>query len=122
MNRPDAARWSSVAESLATHAERTPNRVALTDGATGEVITYGAWNTRVDRTARWLQRLGIVKGHRVAVLMRRRLDVLDLFFACGKLGAIAQMLNVRLTQGELATLLNRTPPSLLITGEESIVR
>jgi fatty-acyl-CoA synthase len=103
---------------LAVRARKTPNRIALTDAATGENVTYRAWNARVNQTARWLRGLGIAKGDRVAVLARGRLGVLDLFFACGKLGAIAQMLNVRLTASELATLLGRAPPRLLVFDEE----
>ena len=42
------------------------------------------------------------KGDRVAILAHNCVEFLDVWFACGKLGAILQALNWRLTAGELA--------------------
>lgn len=102
---------------LAHHARVAPDRIALTDAATGDDVSYGAWNDRVNRTARLLARRGVTRGDRVAVLARRRVDALDVWLACGKMGAVAQMLNVRLTASELAEQLAPSP-KLLVHGDE----
>jgi fatty-acyl-CoA synthase len=50
----------------------------------------------------------------VAVLALNRVEYLDIWFACGKLGAILQNLNWRLAVPELAALLDDAAPAVLI--------
>lgn len=102
---------------LAHHARVSPGHIALTDAATGEDISYASWNERVNRTANLLARRGVTRGDRVAVLARRRVDALDVWLACGKMGAVAQMLNVRLTISELAAQLTPSP-RLVVHGDD----
>jgi fatty-acyl-CoA synthase len=97
----------------------TPDRVALRDASDGlRPITYRQWNESANQTAHWLHELGILPGDRVAVLAVNSIDYLDLWFACGKLGAILQTLNVRLTPRELAVLIQDGTPRLLVYGPE----
>lgn len=103
---------------LAARARLSPERVALVLAKDGTEITYRAWNQAANRTARWLQAQGVGKGDRVAVLSKNRVELLDLWFACGKLGAILQTLNHRLTVRELAQLLDPAP-SLLLYGDDT---
>ncbi len=103
---------------LAARARLSPDRVALVVAKTGAEITYRTWNESANRTARWLQGLGIGKGDRVAILSKNRVELLDLWFACGKLGAVLQTLNHRLTVRELAQLLDPAP-SVLLFGEDT---
>src|ERR1043165_7385553 len=66
-------------------------------GGGGE-LAYARWNADVDRTARFLgERLSVGRGDRVAALAMNCVELLDLWFACGKLGAVFQPLNWRLT-------------------------
>lgn len=102
---------------LAARARLSPQRVALVVANDGTEISYRQWNESANRTARWLQSLGVGKGSRVAVLGKNRLEILDLLFACGKLGAILQTLNHRLTAHELAQLLKPAPHVLLFAAE-----
>ena len=76
----------------------------MTTGA----ITYREWNAPANRTAHWLHALGIGEGDLVAVLAQNCVEYLDLWFACGKLGAIMQTLNWPLTAHELCGLLTDT--------------
>lgn len=99
---------------LRRRALLSPDRVALVEAKTGATTTYRAWNDRANQVARWLARQGIGRGDRVAVLAKNRAGYLDLLFACAKLGAVLQTLNVRLTAAELAGILGAAPPSLLI--------
>lgn len=109
-----------IGDWLARRATLTPNKVALIDAQRdGGAITYREWNQAANRTANFLrEHFGIHKGDLVAVLAMNCVEYLDVWFACGKLGAILQTLNWRLTAGELAGLLHKTTPNVLLYGPE----
>jgi fatty-acyl-CoA synthase len=97
----------------------SPNKVALIDTLhAGREITYREWNRAANRTARFLCALGVKKGDRVAVLSMNCVEYLDVWFACGKLGAILQNLNWRLTPAELSGLVADATPTVLIYGPD----
>jgi fatty-acyl-CoA synthase len=104
---------------LERRAQLSPERVALVDAVRGDRrVTWAEWNAVANRTAQLLRELGIVRGERVAVLAMNCTEVLDLLFACGKLGAILQPLNWRLGASELARALRDTEPALLVYGPD----
>src|SRR5262245_57660729 len=105
-----------VSDWLARRAALSPERVALVDTITRRKITYRDWNRSANRTARYLRELGVERGARVAVLAMNSVEVLDVWFACAKIGAIFQPLNWRLTGNELAALVKDGTPSVLIYG------
>jgi fatty-acyl-CoA synthase len=98
----------------------TPHKVALIDTLNAnQEITYLAWNCNANRTANFLRRqFGIQKGDRVAVLAMNSIDYLDIWFALGKLGAILQNLNWRLSARELIDLVVDADPKVLIYGDD----
>ncbi|MEK7787364.1 MAG: long-chain fatty acid--CoA ligase [Chloroflexota bacterium] len=104
-----------IGDWLARREMLTPNKVALIDMLNGaRPITYREWNRAANRTANFLrEHFGVKKGDRVAVLATNCVEYLDLWFACGKLGAILQTLNWRLTVGELAGLIADATPTVL---------
>jgi len=65
------------------------------------VITYRELHLRSNRTASWLQSLGIEKGDRVAVMLMNSLEFIEVFLACSRLGAIFVPINYRVTDREL---------------------
>lgn len=96
-----------------------PHNVALIDAQRDyRHITYSEWNRAANRTANWLRTLGIGQGQLVAVLSMNCVEYLDVWFACGKLGAIMQTLNWRLTGRELVALLQDATPRVLIYGPD----
>ncbi|MEI7644471.1 MAG: long-chain fatty acid--CoA ligase [Chloroflexales bacterium] len=104
---------------LCRRAQLTPDKIALIDAeADMATITYRAWDEAAGRTANLLRGLGVRRGDRVAVLALNCVAVLDVWFACGKLGAIMQPLNYRLTVAELAALLGDATPIALVYGPE----
>ena len=99
----------------------SPDKLAIIDaGKDPEFrLTYRQWNERVNRLANWLQNeVGVSKGDRVAILARDGVEHLDLFYACGKLGAIHTALNWRLHWRETASLLEQTTPKALIYSDD----
>src|SRR5262249_2775378 len=109
-----------IGDWLARRELLTPNKVALVDTLHGERhITYREWNRAANRTANFLREaLGVSRGDRVAILVYNCIEYLDLWFALGKLGAIGQLLNWRLTPPELAALLADAEPTLLVYSPE----
>ncbi len=107
-----------VPDWLDKRARLTPERVALEDALTGQLISYAAWNRRANRTANLLYALGVRRGERVAVCAMNCLEYLDVWMACGKLGAILQNLNWRLTTAELRGLLADALPVVLCHSGE----
>ncbi|OGO40128.1 MAG: long-chain fatty acid--CoA ligase [Chloroflexi bacterium RBG_16_56_8] len=109
-----------IGDWLARREMLTPNKIALVDTLRDHrKITYREWNRAANRTANFLRDgLGVNQGDRVAVLAMNCVEYLDVWFACGKLGAILQTLNWRLTPSELAGLLDDATPTVLIYGPD----
>ncbi|MBP7964085.1 MAG: long-chain fatty acid--CoA ligase [Caldilineaceae bacterium] len=81
-------------------------------------FTYAEMNRRAEAVAGWLHSRGIGHGDRVGVVALNGVEVLDIFFACGKLGAIFVPVNWRLHPAELADLVNQTTPAALFFSDE----
>jgi len=96
----------------AGHAARTPNKLALI--CKGERVTYAALDGRARQLAAGLRTLGVRPGDRVAVLMLNCVEVLEVLLACTHLGAIFVPINFRLSQDEIAFILDDATPELLI--------
>src|SRR6476661_8075310 len=110
-----------IGDWLARRDMLSPHKDALIDTLHDDrPITYREWNAAANQTANLLCDLGVGKGDRVAVLAMNCVEYLDLWFACGKLGAIMQTLNWRLTPHELSGLLADGTPSVLVYGPEFV--
>lgn len=108
-----------IGDWLGRRARLSPEALALRDATRdGWSMSYAQWNRATNRAANLLRTLGVAKGDRVAVLARNRVEFLDVWFACGKLGAILQPLNWRLTPAEIDQLLGDSTPRLLIYDGE----
>jgi fatty-acyl-CoA synthase len=83
-----------------------------------EKITYLELHRRANRTASWLQSVGIEKGDRVAVLLNNCPEILELYFACSRLGAIFVPINFRSAPPEIDYFLKDSRPRLFIFGSD----
>jgi fatty-acyl-CoA synthase len=92
----------NVFDWIAAHANQTPDKVAVADLYSGRTFTYQQMNIRIGRLTDYLDRVhGVGKGDRVTVLSYNSPEMLDMQFACTRLGAIFVPLNFRLTVSEL---------------------
>jgi len=95
-----------------------PDRIAVVDTATGERLSYRELNRRACALATWLlSEAGLKRGDRVACVSTNRLEYLDLFFACGKIGAILVPLNFRLPEGALTEMIRDCRPRMVVVEE-----
>ena len=85
-----------------------------------EKITYSQLHQRANRTACWLQSVGIEKGDRVAVLLNNCPEFLELYFACCRLGAIFVPINFRSAPPEIDYFLKNSRPRLFVFGSKYI--
>jgi fatty-acyl-CoA synthase len=110
--------WRSLTlgEQLAAQARRRPDRFAIHCG--DRSLTYGELDERTTRLARRLQARGVGSGDRVAVLMTNRVELVEVLFACCRLGAIGVPINFRLVPAEIAHILADCEPVVVITEEK----
>ena len=100
-------------------ARLDPAREAIIDVHSGRRINYGDLDQRVRRLANALVgELGLAKGERVAILSRNCIEYLEVFYACARVGLIAQPLNWRLGEPELARILADGDPAALVFSDE----
>ncbi len=107
-----------VTDWLDRRAKLSPERIALEDAASGHEVSYRDWNAAANQSANYLHALGVERGDRVAVYASNSLAYLDVWMACGKIGAILQNLNWRLTTTELQQLLEDAAPVALLYSDD----
>lgn len=108
----------AVFDWIAEHANRFPDKVATVDIHSGRWHSYAQMHERIARIAGHLRGLGIGRGDRVAMLSLNSSDMLDVIFACWRIGAIIAPLNFRLTAHELAFMLNDSGASVFFHDED----
>ncbi len=113
-----AAKSHYATDWLHKRAQLTPMRIGLEDAGTGQQLTFQEWNARANQSAHFLAALGVGKDDLVAVYACNCIEYLDLFFACGKLGAILHNLNWRLTALELQKIISAAAPKVLCYSSE----
>jgi len=101
-------------------AELTPNWLALMDDAVGDRrITFKEFNERASKVAGFLKySLNVSKGDVVAMISWARIEVLEVLFACMKIGAVFVPVNVRLSASEIIDLLKDMDVKVLVYEDE----
>ena len=102
-------------------ARLTPSREALIDVQSGRRVTFGELDERVRRLGNALVgELGLSKGDRVAILSKNCIEYMEIYYACARVGMIAQPINWRLGSEEMARILvNGAPAVVIASGEYS---
>src|ERR1051326_7564237 len=83
----------------------------------GETYTFADVESRSNRVARALQAAGFAKGDRLCVHLANRIELIDLYLACVKLGVIFVPINVLYRERELAHIMSDAEPRALITSD-----
>lgn len=97
-------------------ALRNGDRVAYIDDLGGTETTYRQLEERTNRLASALSAHGVQRGDRVALLLLNSPQMMELYLALAKLGAIAVPVNFRLHPSEVAYVLEDSGASLLFTS------
>lgn len=91
-----------------------PNAIAIVEQTTRDEYTYADLEKRSNSVARELLDRGVEQGDRVCGLFRNSIEFFDLLFGCCKIGAVAAPFNFRLSENELAYLIEDCDPSLFV--------
>jgi fatty-acyl-CoA synthase len=113
--REDGGELMDISAWIAYWARWTPEKTALR--FEGQSIGYRELEGAIARTAGTLRELGVGLGGRVAYLGPNCPELLELFFACARIGAIFVPLNARMPPAELRIFLGMSRPRLLIAEE-----
>ncbi len=85
---------------------------AVVDGT--QRLSYAELDERVDHLAHWLVARGIAPGDRIALLLTDGAPYLTAVLACGRIGAIAVLLNWRLAPGEISWIMGNAEPVMTL--------
>ena len=85
-------------------------REAVIDG--DQRLTYGDLDARVQSLAHWLRNKGIGPGDRIGLLLTDGTPYLTCLLACGRIGAIAVLLNWRLAPAEIGWICGNAEPAM----------
>ena len=100
---------------VTAHADRTPERTAVVDTATGEELTYEAFDRRASQVATvFSEKLGLEPGTRVAILAHNSVRYLETIYGCGKAETLYVALNWRLATPELEYVVSDADPDALV--------
>ena len=102
----------ALADYILAYAKSCPDRVAMSSEY-GD-INYGELGIRVRRLALALQRSGVQRGERVAVLTTPRADAYTLFLALNAIGAIWLGINPVYQYSEMRYVVDDASPVALV--------
>ena len=103
----------TIFEMVQDAARKHPNNVAYE--FQGKKTTYREFIARIELTAKSLLAMGIQKGDRVTVCMPNTPQGVDMFYACNRIGAIANMIHPLSAPGEIAFYLNFSHSKVILT-------
>ena len=107
----------NVGLAITRSARRYPTRTAVFEGERS--LDYRTLDERTNRLANLLlDRYGLQRGDRVALLVPNRLEVMEVLGGVAKAGGVYVGLNFRLTEDELRYILGNAEPSVVITETE----
>ena len=96
------------------HARYRPNHLAVVFG--DQRLSWPEFNRRINRLANALLSLGIRKGDKVATILPNCLELLEVYWAAAKTGAVVVPLSTLLLEKAMLTLLQDSDSVLLITN------
>jgi acyl-CoA synthetase (AMP-forming)/AMP-acid ligase II len=106
--------YDMIARGASLHGEAP----AVIQGETS--LSFQDFKRRVDELAGGLAALGIGKGDRICVLAQNDTAYLVLYGACARLGILAYPINWRLTAEEVARVVDRAAPRMMVADAATL--
>lgn len=101
----------NIGSLVAYHARYRPHARALSCG--GQSLSWQQLEQRVDRLAHALRGAGVGHGDRVVTVLANCIELIDVYWACARIGAVAVPLSPLLMASGLRTLLADAAPAAL---------
>ena len=89
--------------------------------ANGDRLTFGQWNDAADGTAAAFLELGVGVGDVVTLILPSCIDYAICYQAAMRLGAITSGINPRLGPDEVASILHRSRPRIVISEDDRTI-
>ncbi len=99
---------------LPAHARYRPDQIALV--FQDKRLSFLEFNKRVNRCANVLCGLGINKGHKIATILPNCLELLEIYWAVAKIGAVVVPLSTLLLEKGVVALLRDSDAVMVITN------
>jgi malonyl-CoA/methylmalonyl-CoA synthetase len=85
----------------------------------GETFSFGELERRANRVAHALRARGLRRGDRLCVYLANRVELIDLFLACVRLGVVFVPINILYREREIAHITSDAEPALFV--DESVL-
>jgi len=103
---------------LSCHAQYQPNKLALV--FEDNRLTYKEYNQNVNRLANALLDMGIQKGDKISTLLPNCMEILEVYWAAAKIGAVAVPHSMLLLADGLKSLLNDSDTTMVVTNASMV--
>ncbi len=111
---------TNVADLLATAARAEPERIAISEAATGRTVTWAALDDLADRVAHGLSSAGMVAGYRVMIAVTNRIEFVALYYGVLRARMVAVPINPRSATGEVVRMLVDSGARMVIADPTTI--
>ena len=102
-------------------ALQTPQKPALIDLDSGQIISFETLDTRVQRAALWMRDLGLQSGDGILLLLENRTEIIEIGFAARRGGFYFTPTSTHLTVPELAHIARDCGAKLLFVSPQTSV-
>jgi acyl-CoA synthetase (AMP-forming)/AMP-acid ligase II len=100
------------------HAQYRPDRLAVV--FEDRRLTWSEFNKQINRLANALVNLGIQKGDKVTTILPNCLELLEIYWAIAKIGAVVVPASTLLLEQAMKTLLQDSDSVMLITNSQFV--
>ena len=104
----------NIGSLFSRHAKYRPDHLAVV--FEDQRLTWLEFNKSINRLANALLDLGIKKGDKVATILPNCLELLETYWACGKIGAVVVPTSTLLLEKAMITLLQDSDTVMVITN------
>ena len=111
---------TNVADLLATAAREEPDRIALSEAATGRTVTWAALDDLADRVASGLSDVGMVAGYRVMLAITNRIEFVAIYYGVLRARMVAVPVNPRSATGEVVRMLADSGSRIVVADPTTI--
>ena len=108
----------NIGDLLSRHARYQPDKLALVFEDTR--WSYREYNRSVNRLANALLDLGIKKGDKIATLLPNCLELLEVYWAVAKVGAVVVPMSTLLLNKGLISLLNDSDAAMVVANSDFV--
>ncbi len=105
-------------QSLRGRADRVGIEYVDADGAL-RTLTFGDVDARANRMANELASRGLTRGDRLCVHLANRVEFIDLFLACARLGVVLVPINILYRERELRHIVTDAEPKAVVVEPKS---